>query len=500
VAGDFSVDDLALVGNPENTLGRAIHVTADEELAVNVSITDSSFNGFLTPGAGGAVMIEDATGNFTVTRSSFQNNSGTRGGAVEVAELGGNVLVEDSLFARNEATSGTGGAMNFESGGDGPSFQVDGSITFSNTRFLENTASSYGGAVRIFFGAGGVYVTNSTFTDNLSDSEGGAIQLEDLAGAFTVTGSMFDGNESPYGGAIQIYDAYLDSTDDEEVTILTSTFTGNRATEGAGIRMSLNEVEDVNTRLGLIHSSTFFGNVIEGDNEGNNLGISVSANVDDGSLAIVNSTFDERAAQGEDPTFAIAISQEGSTSSSISHSTIVGPGGVVMDVDSEGSSGTLALSHVIIQSTSNEPAIGRTDAPESGGTASLQYSALSTGIGSFVSNGAGNQLSVADLKLGELQDNGGPTLTRAPEETSPAINTGNESVSGEPEFDQRRDGFDRVVQTIDIGAVEFQSEILPATGAIVNPWLPISAAALLVLGIGSFVFVALKKRRLSKND
>jgi LPXTG-motif cell wall-anchored protein len=155
---------------------------------------------------------------------------------------------------------------------------------------------------------------------------------------------------------------------------------------------------------------------------------------------------------------------------------------------------------LIIESTSNEPAIGRTEAPLSGGTASLQYSALSSGIAGFVSNVAGNQLNVADFELGPLQNNGGPTLTRAPAETSPAVNTGNESISGEPEFDQRGDGFDRVIQTVDIGAVELQTELLPATGAIVNPWLPISAAALLLLGIGSFVFVALKKRRLSQHD
>ena len=61
-----------------------------------------------------------------------------------------------------------------------------------------------------------------------------------------------------------------------------------------------------------------------------------------------------------------------------------------------------------------------------------------------------------DPLLGELQDNGGSTLTQALLEGSPAIDAG--SNPNNLEFDQRGEGFDRVRgENIDIGAFEVQS-------------------------------------------
>jgi hypothetical protein len=61
-----------------------------------------------------------------------------------------------------------------------------------------------------------------------------------------------------------------------------------------------------------------------------------------------------------------------------------------------------------------------------------------------------------DPLLGPLQDNGGPTFTHALPPGSPAIDAGDNTDA--PDFDQRGDGFPRIVNyVIDIGAFEFQA-------------------------------------------
>jgi hypothetical protein len=65
-----------------------------------------------------------------------------------------------------------------------------------------------------------------------------------------------------------------------------------------------------------------------------------------------------------------------------------------------------------------------------------------------------------DPLLGLLQDNGGPTLTCALLPGSPAIDAGDPDFVGPPDFDQRGDGFPRIVNSIvDIGAFEVQTDV-----------------------------------------
>jgi hypothetical protein len=84
----------------------------------------------------------------------------------------------------------------------------------------------------------------------------------------------------------------------------------------------------------------------------------------------------------------------------------------------------------------------------------------STGM-TGLSNGVnGNQVGSAsapiDPMLGLLQDNGGPTLTRALLPGSPAIDAGNNAYA--TDWDQRGAPFRRIVNgTIDIGAFEVQA-------------------------------------------
>lgn len=73
-----------------------------------------------------------------------------------------------------------------------------------------------------------------------------------------------------------------------------------------------------------------------------------------------------------------------------------------------------------------------------------------------------------DPKLGQLQDNGGPTLTHLPLAGSPVIDAGvNELIPAGMTTDQRGAGFPRIFGgTVDIGAVELNNTTPTATAAV----------------------------------
>ena len=75
-------------------------------------------------------------------------------------------------------------------------------------------------------------------------------------------------------------------------------------------------------------------------------------------------------------------------------------------------------------------------------------------------SGANNLIGVNAL-LGELVDNGGPTLTHELQPGSPAIDAGDTTLiagtQGTPAFDQRGAPFSRIEVTIDLGAFESAS-------------------------------------------
>src|SRR5215469_17011542 len=65
--------------------------------------------------------------------------------------------------------------------------------------------------------------------------------------------------------------------------------------------------------------------------------------------------------------------------------------------------------------------------------------------------------------LGPLQDNGGPTFTRALLPGSPAINAGDPNFVGPPDYDQRGPNYYRVRGgRIDAGAFEVQNPPSPS--------------------------------------
>jgi hypothetical protein len=107
---------------------------------------------------------------------------------------------------------------------------------------------------------------------------------------------------------------------------------------------------------------------------------------------------------------------------------------------------------------------------QAGGTLSLgntivaenfAVGANSPNVGGAFTN-LGTNLVGGNPQLGPLQNNGGPTLTRAPLIGSPAVNAGTNALIAGTAVDQR--GFLRIVgPNVDIGAVEFQPPVVTVT-------------------------------------
>lgn len=136
----------------------------------------------------------------------------------------------------------------------------------------------------------------------------------------------------------------------------------------------------------------------------------------------------------------------------LSHSTLVGnnsPGGSIYGLgDAFAAHKLLKLTHNILGNDGSSPNI-----VSNGFDVTSQGYNLSNDNGSGFLTATGDQIN-ANPKLGDLADNGGPTLTYLPLPDSPAIEAGDPAYSGPLTTDQRGEGFPRVLGRIDIGAVE----------------------------------------------
>lgn len=139
---------------------------------------------------GGAIFNR---GHFTATRVTFEANSaGDDSGAIE-NDSDGIVYIIDSVFIGNMAAGG-GGAV-----GNTLSFpQTDGSFTIHRVLFVDNTSTTFGGAINNVIG--NITIINATFVRNTSN-QGGAIYASGNTRT-TIKFATFDDNRADTGSAI----------------------------------------------------------------------------------------------------------------------------------------------------------------------------------------------------------------------------------------------------------------------------------------------------------
>ena len=330
-----------------------------------------------------------------VRNCSFADNAADLGGGIFNA---GRLTVRDSSLTRNAAGAG-GGIHNA------------GLLSIENSSFVGNfTTEGAGGAISNSNDST-VKVANSIFSEN-GASDGGAIASE---GTLTVARSTFEGNIANGGGAILSFGTF---------TVTDSTFTGNSALSGAGIDM---------VGSGTVRRSTFALNEAE-----NGAGIQNAG----GTLTVSNSTFAGNTTMISGGGPGGGIDNRGTLT--LANSTLFGnaaPEGAGIAND-----GSATLNNTLI-------------AGSTGGNCSGVLDASSTSnLSDDPTCGPGFlQVGLADLNLGPLGDNGGPTQTIALGPGSVAIDAGDNTATAGLITDQRGSGFPRIVNgRVDVGAFEVQ--------------------------------------------
>ena len=369
----------------------------------------------LTVDAGGANFILDVRGDDNVLSGLTLSNGAGRapqydgdfglGGALTNA---GTLTLRDFAFENN-------------SGPQGGSIVNTGTATLEDCVFNGNRADNVGGAVS---NAGTLMLTRAIFSGNAAP-RGGAI-YNDIKGSILLNAGTFSGNSAGvYGGAIYNKGA---------LTVSTSTMSGNAATARGGA------IYNENATLTL-EGSTLSGNrSARGGAVGNFSGALTLGNCTLSENVVVGATASEGGG---------AIDSLGADSSvDLDSCTIAGNsapdvGGARAGIWKE--DGTLALRNCIVALNGNQDIQANDGTLSSGGANLIGNAGGASGLGSNDRVG----VTESQLQLSALADNGGPTLTRLPGDTSVAIDAGNTDLT----TDQRGMGRSRGLAD-DIGAVE----------------------------------------------
>jgi len=251
--GSYLLFASRLDGNTASFNGGGIYASGPGVIANSVLSSNQS------SATGGAI---DTTAAVTIVGSTVSGNSGNDGGARAARTASGSILVTTSAFSANVANGtdlgGGGAAFNYQGsltfidttftdnsafGEGGGAIETNGALRLTNATFTHNeakmhngplppdTAPGFGGAILIIAGSS-VTIGNATFTNNIGGNSGGAI-YNDRNAPLTISGTTFTGNSAlglfagggGYGGAVY---------SEGNLTVTSSTFTGNNADEAGG--------------------------------------------------------------------------------------------------------------------------------------------------------------------------------------------------------------------------------------------------------------------------
>ena len=329
-------------------------------------------------------------------------------------------------LARNTAT----GTPNFgilavySAGEDGDSSTAPtgSTIALQGLTLTGGVSAGNPGAYRSFSG-GGLYVENSTV----------ALANCTLSGN---TGSSYGGGLLNYGGA---------------VTLTNCTIAGNTANSFGGGLISI-------AGALTLTNSTVSGNTLSG------IG-GCGVEIEYGTATLTNSTIANNTVPGT-ASYIYSLRSLSSTTT-VANCTITGntgQGGILADAGT----GSVTLSNCIVagNATSDLSTNGSANTFASSGS-NLVGTGDTAAVAAFNQTGDQTGVTVAQLKLGELQNNGGPTETIALLPGSIAVNAGNPNSAGLPATDQRGPGFARVIDSrVDVGA--FEAQFVAVHGKVYN--------------------------------
>jgi hypothetical protein len=428
--GSVVLDGVVLADNQSAGSGAGIEFTGGGS---TLTIRNSTITGNTAANEGGGIAVDNAAG-LTVDSSQVSYNvADGDGGGILANSVSGSVSITNSVLTHNDADSGGGGAFYSD--------DVAGSLTFSGLTVTMNEASNGGGGLSWFDTTGSSTVSNSVISGNSSEWGGGLYTNNREAAAITIESSTVSGNQTLDDGAGVYADQfYAGGT----LTVRNSTFSGNIAGDDGGAMSVSNFYEGA--------SFSVFNSTITGNQAADNGGAGVIYYV--AAMDLVQSTITGNTAANVGGLYFYAEIQAGDARATA-------------DGDRGGSDGGAAERKVHGQAIGdgNNNIVGTilagngVDVGPSAEVVSDHSIIGSVDPGVTVTDAGGTQFGV-DPMLAGLAANGGPTETMALLPASPARNTGPDPEPTFPgsEFDQRGDGFARVVDgRADVGAFEVQA-------------------------------------------
>jgi len=446
---DLNVEDassLTVSGNSADENGdNGFEITVDVDSTATIEDSTADNNEEI------GIDVENDSGSTATIDRVIVNDNGDEGVGVE-AESGSTITVSDS--------SATG---NGDDGFDADTSDAGSSITFTNLTATGNESAGFE-----FTTESESTVTGSNLTSTGSDEYGMTMAAED-GSSISVSDVTVTGND--FGG-ILVDDDGADDTHGT-VTIVDSTLADN---SGSGLDVYSATSMDVMVR----------GTTISGNSQIEGGGIYAEL-YNTSSLTVINSTISGNE-QAEEGAIFVEDNSDDTATVTFSHSTIVN-NTTLNSGDAGGMSiaqVNFLMDHTIVAGNTSDgaPSDLRFDSSVPA-MAPINYSLVQNSNGdalTAVDAGTSNLKDMSAL-LGSLADNGGPTLTHLPQDNSPVVGAGNPAITGAPATDQR--GQTRIVDTIDLGAVELQPALaatgVDATFLIAGTGTLLGAGALLLL-------------------
>jgi parallel beta-helix repeat protein len=369
--------------NASAGLGGAMYVAGSTTTLDGTALTGNSG----AAGGGGAVVAGGST-LAVKNGSSIDTNDGPIGGGVDNA---GTLTVSGSEVKSNTAANSGAGIFTY------------GALTLTNSHVDNNAAAFLGGGVATST-TGSITSTGGTISGNNAFGAGGALLGDGLVGSFdgtdfignTSTGANFGGGAILSGGQLSVSHATLSGN------------TADGTSGSGGAIFSGSSSDSVNTTL-KVDSSLLTGNE---SYVGSAIYAGSTKTTSTNKVAVTNSTISANTADG--PFGALELAGTASiVGSTITDNTAV----PTSPFDAYGAiiakaAGTVSLSGSILSGNSGHQC---NVAVADGG-----YN-LNSPTASECSFSAGQHDLFAAPQLGALASNGGPTQSRLPSPTSPAL-------------------------------------------------------------------------------
>ncbi|MFP4441231.1 MAG: choice-of-anchor Q domain-containing protein [Chloroflexaceae bacterium] len=378
----------------------------------------------------------------TTLRAAIAAANKSGGGTIDLTGLSGTITLVDDMETIGPSMSIRGpgpDVLTIDGDNSHRQFTVGVSdfpaaeVTISGLELI-NGESFSGGAIYVDFAV--LMLDDMVITNGFSDSDGGGIYVAS-DGILQISRSTLDRNSAGEGNGGGIYTA-------GRTSVTETTISNNSAFEGGGIYARAGSYTDEDQ--------------VEAP----------------GTLNMTNSTVSGNdATDGAGGGIYLGQNEAPAPQSEIRHSTITGNN--VEDESSSGgiyANGQLLIDHTIIAGNTVFATLGFPEISECevAGNFILTNSYNLFGVDGDAGGcpaGATDIIPTAGVQIGDilslLVDNGGPTHTHALVANGPAQDTGNSGITGAPATDQRGSGFDRIVNTVDIGAYEIQELIVLAT-------------------------------------